>query len=151
MTSEFFSPLNLTVATGIARALPAVEADGGATFLEILPLNASHHQYLVVCHRFGCAYRNQFVVTPAKVATLRDLLGSPRPAKHERKALAKAAAWFDREGSRAAGTVGRIGRAGVGTKSGPTQMDCIDLTVNVNKLLIVLQQRPVPTLLFPLL
>jgi hypothetical protein len=54
--------------------------------------------------------------------------------KDERKALAKVVAWFDREGGRTAGTVGRIARAGAATESGPKQMDCIDLTANVTEL-----------------
>jgi hypothetical protein len=34
--------------------------------------------------------------------------------------LAKAVAWFDRDSGRAAGPVGRIARASVETKSGPS-------------------------------
>jgi hypothetical protein len=72
---------------------------------------------------------------------LRGMLGSSRSAKDERKALAKVVAWFDREGGRSAGTVGRIARASAATKSGPKQMDCIDLTANVTELLIVLERN----------
>jgi hypothetical protein len=95
----------------------------------------------VVCHGFGCAYRNQFVLTPAKIAYLKGMLGAAHSAKDERKILARAVAWFDREGGRAAGTVGRIARAGAATKSGPSQMDCIDLTANITELLIVLDRN----------
>lgn len=143
MTSRRFLQLNVMIAA-IACTFPhAAQAasDGGAAFLEKLSLNASPSQVLVVCHGFGCAYRNPFVLTPAKVAYLRGLLASARSAKDERKALAKAVAWFDREGGRAAGTVGRVARAGVGTKTGPTQMDCIDLTANITELLIVLDRN----------
>jgi hypothetical protein len=69
------------------------------------------------------------------------MFASARSAKDERKALAKAVAWFDREGGRAAGTVGRVARAGVGTKSGPAQTDCIDLTANVTEFLIALDRN----------
>jgi len=61
-------------------------------------------------------------------------------AKEERKALAKAVAWFDARRPRRR-YVGRIARAGAGTKSGPSQMDCIDLTANVTELLIALDQN----------
>jgi hypothetical protein len=40
-----------------------------------------------------------------------------------------------------ASTVGRIAYAGAGTKSGPGQMDCIDLTANVTELLLVLERN----------
>ena len=133
----------LIAATTAATTLsPAGAAgDGGAAFLEKLSLNSSPASVLVVCHGFGCAYRNTFPLTPGRVAMLRGMLGSPRSAKDERKALATVVAWFDREGGRTAGTVGRIARASAATKSGPKQMDCIDLTANITELLIVLERN----------
>src|SRR5262249_6206525 len=110
-------------------------------FLENLSLNPSPGSVLIVCHGFGCAYRNQFVLTAARIATLRGLFAATKSAKDERKVLAKAIAWFDREGGRTAGTVGRIARASAETKSGPTQMDCIDLTANITELMIVLERN----------
>ena len=139
-----FRPRQLLIAVSIAAALlsPARAAsDGGASFLEKLSLNASPSSVLVVCHGFGCAYRNTFPLTPGRVAMLRGMLGSARSAKDERKALAAVVAWFDREVGRTAGTVGRIARASAATKSGPKQMDCIDLTANITELLIVLERN----------
>src|ERR1700675_646015 len=127
-------------ACSAAAPLPAA-GDGGTAFLEKLSLNAAPSQILVVCHGFGCAYRNQFVLTPAKVSYLKGMLGAAHSANEERKLLAKAVAWFDREGGRAAGTVGRIARAGAATKSGPSEMDWIDLTANITELLIVLDRN----------
>lgn len=138
-----FHPTRFLIAAVFAgTSLSAAAAsDGGAAFLEKLSLNSSPSSVLVVCHGFGCAYRNTFVLTPGRVAMLRGMLGSAKSAKDERKALAKVVAWFDREGGRSAGTVGRIARASAVTKSGPTQMDCIDLTANVTELLIVLDRN----------
>jgi hypothetical protein len=139
-----FRSRKLLIAFAITAAslLPAGAAgDGGAAFLEKLSLNSSPASVLVVCHGFGCAYRNTFPLTPGRVAMLRGMLGSPRSAKDERKALAQVVAWFDREGGRTAGTVGRIARASAATKSGPKQMDCIDLTANITELLIVLDRN----------
>ena len=143
MRSKIFSLIDLLIGVAIACSLHSAQAasDGGAAFLEKLSLNAAPSQVLVVCHGFGCAYRDQLVLTPAKVATLRAFFGNARSAKDERRALARAVAWFDREGGRAAGTVGRVARAGVGTKTGPAQMDCIDLTANITELLIVLDRN----------
>jgi hypothetical protein len=125
-----------------AAAAPLHAADGGgAAFLEKLSLSSSPSKILVVCHGFGCAYRDQFVLTRAKVAHLKEMLSGVHSAKDERKILARAVAWFDREGGRAAGTVGRIARASVETESGPSQMDCIDLTANITELLIVLDRH----------
>ena len=129
------------VAGSVAAPRQVAASEGGAAFLENLSLNAAPSQILVVCHGFGCAYRNQFVLTSAKVSYLRGMLAGAHSAKEERKLLAKAVAWFDREGGRAAGTVGRVARAGAATKSGPTQMDCIDLTANITELLIVLDRN----------
>jgi hypothetical protein len=141
-TSRFRRFIYAAIVAGSAAApLQAAANDGGAAFLEKLSLNSTPSQILVVCHGFGCAYRNQFVLTPARVANLKAMLGAAHSAKDERKILAKAVAWFDREGGRAAGTVGRIARAGAATKSGPSQMDCIDLTANITELLIVLDRN----------
>lgn len=128
-------------ALAIASPLRAAGGDAGTTFLEKLSLNAPPASVLTVCHGFGCAYRNSFVLTPSRVAMLRGMLGAARSARDERKVLAKAVAWFDRESGRAAGTVGRIARASATTKSGPAQMDCIDLTANITELLIVLDRN----------
>ena len=125
----------------VVTPLRAAGGDGGAAFLEKLSLNSSPTSVLIVCHGFGCAYRNSFVLTPARVTMLKSMLGAAKSAKDERKVLAKAVAWFDREGGRTAGTVGRIARASATTKSGPTQMDCIDLTANITELLIVLDRN----------
>jgi hypothetical protein len=135
-----FRLLTGLLATAWVSALPA-RADNGAAFLEKLSLSSAPGKTLVVCHGFGCAYRNQFVLTPARLSYLQGALGQAHSAKDERKILAKVVAWFDREGGRVAGTTGRIARAGAGTKSGPSQMDCIDLTANVTELLIVLDRN----------
>jgi hypothetical protein len=129
------------MACSTVAPLRASGSEGGAAFLEQLSINSAPSQILVICHGFGCAYRDQFVMTPAKVAYLKAMLGGAHSAKDERKMLAKAVAWFDREGGRAAGTVGRIARASAETKSGPSQMDCIDLTANITELLIVLDRN----------
>ena len=126
--------------SAVLSALPA-RADNGAAFLEKLSLNSSPSKTLIVCHGFGCAYRNPFVLTPARLSYLQGQLGAAHSAAEERKILARVVAWFDREGGRVAGTTGRIARAGAGTKSGPTQMDCIDLTANVTELLLVLDRN----------
>jgi hypothetical protein len=128
------------IAAFVSSPLSAA-GDGGASFLEKLSLNSSPSSVLIVCHGFGCAARNQFVLTPVRIAMLRGMLGAAKSAKDERRVLAREVAWLDREGGRAAGTVGRIARASASTRSGPTQMDCIDLTANITELLIVLDRN----------
>jgi hypothetical protein len=120
-----------------AFSLPALAVErGGAGFLEKLSLNSAPSPVVIVCHGFGCAFRDQLLLTPAKLATLRRMLAPAKSAKDERKLLGKTVAWFDRENGKVAGTTGRIARASLDTKSGPTQMDCIDLTANITELLI---------------
>ncbi len=134
-----FPAVKLLLAAACLIALPA-RADNGAAFLEKLSLSSSPPKTLIVCHGFGCAYRSQMVLTPARLSYLQSALGAAHSAKEERKILARVVAWFDREGGRGAGTAGRIARAGTGTKSGPSQMDCIDLTANVTGLLVMLER-----------
>jgi hypothetical protein len=129
------------LACAVSSPLAAAGNQGGAAFLEKLSLNAAPSGVVIVCHGFGCAYRDQLVLTPAKLGYLRATLGAAHSAKEERRTLARAVAWFDREEGRAAGTVGRIARASAETKSGPSQMDCIDLTANITELLIALDRN----------
>jgi hypothetical protein len=131
------------LATALTQAEPlrAAGPDSNAEFLEKLSFAAEPAQMLMVCHGFGCTYRNGFLLTPERVTYLRSVLREARSAREERKAIGRAVAWFDREGGRVASTVGRIAYAGAGTKSGPGQMDCIDLTANVTELLLVLERN----------
>jgi hypothetical protein len=131
----------LAAALSQAEPLRAAGPDSNAEFLEKLSLAAEPAQILMVCHGFGCTYRNGFLLTPERVAYLRSVLREARSAPEERKAIGRAVAWFDREGGRVASTVGRIAYASAGTKSGPGQMDCIDLTANVTELLLVLERN----------
>jgi hypothetical protein len=131
----------LTAALTQAAPLRAAGPDGNAEFLEKLSLAAEPGRILMVCHGFGCSYRNAFLLTSERIAYLRGLLREPRSASDERKAIGRAVAWFDREGGRVASTVGRIARASAATKSGPGQMDCIDLTANVTELLLLLERN----------
>jgi hypothetical protein len=133
----------VVLAAALMRVGPlrAAEQDGNAEFLEKLSLAVEPAQILMVCHGFGCTYRNAFLLTPERIARLRSLLRESRSASDERRAIGRAVAWFDREGGRTASTVGRIAYASAGTKSGPGQMDCIDLTANVTELLLVLERN----------
>jgi hypothetical protein len=121
-------------------AVTAAESPHGVGFLEQLSISVPASPVFVVCHGFGCAYRNQLVLTPAKFSHLRGLLAAARSAAEERKAIARAVAWFDVEGGRVAGTVNRVAYASADTKSGPSQMDCIDLTANITELLLALDR-----------
>jgi hypothetical protein len=95
---------------------------------------------LTICHGFSCAYRSEFALTQSRFVYLRGLLGRPRSATEERKTINRAIAWFDREIGRVAGTVNRVAYASATTKSGPSQMDCIDLTANVTQFLLALDR-----------
>jgi len=130
------------LAAALLQALPVRAAgnDGSAEFLEKLSLNSAPSPVITICHGFGCAYRNPLVLTPARLGFLRSALQAVHSARDERKALGRVVAWYDRESGRVAGTVGRIAYAGAGTKSGPTQMDCIDLTANITELLLLLDR-----------
>src|SRR4051794_23697640 len=140
LRSRFLQNILVAAVAGGA-ASSAGAADGGAAFLRELSLGTEASPVLVICHGFGCAARNQFVLTPARLGVIRSTLGRARSAKDERKALAKVVAWFDRESGKVAGTVNRIAYASATTKSGPAQMDCIDLTANVTELLRLFERN----------
>ena len=123
------------------HAARAAGQDSNTAFLEKLSLDLEPGQMLTVCHGFGCTYRDPFTLTPERLGYLRRVLGQPRSARGEREAIGRAVAWFDREGGRVASTVGRIAYASASTRSGPGQMDCIDLTANVTELLLVLERN----------
>jgi len=131
----------LTLAWSGPREASAAGQDSNTAFLEKLSLDPEPGQMLMVCHGFGCTYRDPFTLTPGRRADLRRVLGQPRSAREEREAIGRAVAWFDREGGRVASTVGRIAYASATTRSGPGQMDCIDLTANVTELLLVLERN----------
>jgi hypothetical protein len=140
LRSRFLQNILIAAVVG-GGASSAGAADGGATFLRDLSLGTEASPVLVICHGFGCAARNQFVLTPARLGVIRSTLSRARSAKDERKALAKVVAWFDRESGKVAGTVNRIAYASATTKSGPAQMDCIDLTANVTELLRLFERN----------
>src|SRR3954452_24038787 len=76
-------------AAALSQAQPvrAAGQDSNVEFLEKLSLAAEPAQILMVCHGFGCTYRNPFLLTPGRMAQLRRLLGEPRSAREERKAI----------------------------------------------------------------
>lgn len=139
---RFLHPaLLIAAALACAASRPGSAEDAAATaFLEKLSLSAPSTPVLTVCHGFGCARRDQFVVTKARLSFMRATLAGTRTARDERKALSKIVAWFDREGGKVAGTVNRAAYASLDTRSGPSQMDCIDLTANITELLLLLER-----------
>jgi hypothetical protein len=102
-----------------------------------LPTTAS----VVVCHGFGCTRRTEIGLSGADRARLTALLAAGRASvEAERRAIATAVVWFDRRVGPQAGTTHRVARAGVLTKTGPGQMDCIDTSRNTTSLFLILDQ-----------
>jgi hypothetical protein len=125
---------------GIISSPGAAEDAAAVAFLEKLSLGPASTPSLTICHGFGCAFRDQFVLTSARLSSMRSSLARARSASDERKALSAIVSWLDREGGKVAGTVNRIAYASLDTKSGPSQMDCIDLTANITELLVLLER-----------
>jgi len=140
----FHRSLLIAAALACVAARPAAAVNATATaFLEELSLSPATTPVLTLCHGFGCAFRNQLVVTPQRLSFIRATLAGARSAKDERKALSKIVAWLDRESGKVAGTVNRVAYASADTRSGPSQMDCIDLTANITELLILLERSKI--------
>ena len=125
---------------GVISSPSAAEDAAAIAFLEKFSLGPASTPALVICHGFGCAFRNQFVLTPGRLSSIRSALARVRSASDERKAISGLVSWLDREGGKVAGTVNRVAYASLDTKSGPSQMDCIDLTANITELLILLER-----------
>ena len=106
-----------------------------------LSLTMPNPAAVIVCHGFGCQRRTAVGLGKGDHAKLAELLATGRASPEaEWRAVAAATAWFDRRVGPAAGTTGRVARAGVATDHGPGQMDCIDTSRNVTSLLLVLDQ-----------
>jgi hypothetical protein len=96
---------------------------------------------VIVCHGFGCTHRTEIGLGSGDRARLATLLAPGQAsAEAERRAIATAVVWFDRRVGPHAGTTHRIARAGVMTKTGPGQMDCIDTSRNTTSLFLILDQ-----------
>ncbi|MEA2905019.1 MAG: hypothetical protein QOI12_2406 [Alphaproteobacteria bacterium] len=120
-----------------SHALDAAIAEAYVGLSLTLPTPAR----VIVCHGFGCRLRTEVALGKGDHAKLAELLAAGRASPQaERRAVAVAAAWFDRRVGPAAGTTGRVARAGVATRQGAGQMDCIDTSRNVTSLLLVLEQ-----------
>jgi hypothetical protein len=133
----------LLIAGAVCGAIPspgAAQDAAAIAFLEKLSLGPASTPALIICHGFGCAFRNPFALTSARLSSIRSALARARSASDERKALSGIVSWLDREGGKVAGTVNRVAYASLDTKSGPSQMDCIDLTANITELLILLER-----------
>ena len=106
-----------------------------------LSLTPPTTRLVVVCHGFGCQQRTAVGLSAGDLAKLTELLAPGRAAPGaERRAVAAAAAWFDRRVGPAAGTTRRIAYAGGLTQQGPGQMDCIDTSRNTTSLFLLLDQ-----------
>jgi hypothetical protein len=119
---------------------PAQDASIAVAYSQLslrLPTAAS----VVICHGFGCALRAEIALGKADHKKLAALLAPGKKSPEaERRAVAAATAWFDRRVGPAAGTTGRVARAGGFTESGPGQMDCIDTSRNTTSLLLILDR-----------
>jgi hypothetical protein len=127
-------------------ALCAAESDAFALSISeayaSVSLSPPTTRLVVICHDFGCTQRTPVGLGPGDLAKLSSLLASGRAsAEAERRAVAAAAAWFDRRVGPEAGTTHRIARAGgLDGQSAVGQMDCIDTSRNSTSLLLILEQ-----------
>src|SRR5437016_6803530 len=68
---------NFLIAAALAGAASrpaAAENTAAVAFLEKLSLSPASTPVLTLCHGFDCAYRNQFVITPARLSFIRATL-----------------------------------------------------------------------------
>jgi hypothetical protein len=97
---------------------------------------------VVICHGFGCRSRTEIGLGKADHARLAQLMASGRasPAA-ERRAIARAVAWFARRVAPEAGTTKAVARANMKFIGGdPGQFDCVDTSTNTTTVFYVMDQ-----------
>jgi hypothetical protein len=95
----------------------------------------------IVCHGFGCKLPTEIGFSATDRAQLTKVMAAGRASPEaERRAVAAAAAWFDKRVALEAGTQNHVAKAGAKyfLKS-EHQFDCIDTSRNMTTLLLMLE------------
>jgi hypothetical protein len=133
--------LALTVAcAGIAAAAGDFSSEeiAGQFAAQSLPIPTTER--VVICHGFACKFRTMVGFDAQDHAELRKIMGKVGTPEAERAAMAKAVSWYGRRIAPEAGTAGAKARPAP-TKSGdPSQIDCVESSLNTTQILLILQE-----------
>jgi len=95
---------------------------------------------VVVCHGFACKFRTLIGFDTEDHAELRKIMAKVATPEAERAAVAKAVAWYGKRIAPEAGTAGAKARATTSSSGDPSQIDCVESSLNTTSLLLMLQQ-----------
>ncbi|MGA8410239.1 MAG: hypothetical protein WB756_00650 [Xanthobacteraceae bacterium] len=95
---------------------------------------------VVICHGFACKFRTLIGFGTGDHAELRKIMGKVTTPEAERAAIAKAVAWYGKRVAPEAGTAGARARATTSSSGDPSQIDCVESSLNTTSILLMLQQ-----------
>ena len=95
---------------------------------------------VVICHGFACKFRTLIGFGTDDHAELRKIMGKVTTPEAERAATAKAVAWYGKRIAPEAGTAGARARATTSSSGDPSQIDCVESSLNTTSILLMLQQ-----------
>jgi hypothetical protein len=132
----------LAGSAGPAQAAPAARSDVIAAVYNGFAVAPPSTSKVTICHGFGCKILAEVALGPVDHARLAGLMAQGRKsAEAERRAVAAAAAWFDKRVASTAATQNHVSRAGMAyTFKSEGQFDCIDTSRNMTTLLLLLDQ-----------
>lgn len=97
---------------------------------------------VVVCHGFGCHYRDSVGLSKRDLATMRRLIAAGRASPEaERQAIARFVAHMEDRVAAAAGSAGDVGGLDMWNAGKRGQMDCIDEAANTTSYLLIAEKR----------
>lgn len=97
---------------------------------------------VVVCHGFGCHYRDRVALSDADLARLRGILAAGRGSPTaEREAIKRAVAFMERRVAPVVGSGEDVGGLDLWNAGRRGQMDCIDEAANTASYLMIAEKR----------
>ena len=94
---------------------------------------------VVICHGFACKFRTMIGFDASDHAELRKIMAKVGTAEAERAAMTKAVAWYGRRIAPEAGTARARARAAISDLGDPSQIDCVESSLNTTSILLILQ------------
>jgi hypothetical protein len=122
----------------LAASDPALEEIAGQFAAQSLPVPTTER--VIICHGFACKFRTMVGFGPQDHAELRKMMAKIATPEAERTALAKSVAWYGKRIAPEAGTAGAKARSGPSSSGDPSQIDCVESSLNTTSILLMLQE-----------
>jgi hypothetical protein len=99
---------------------------------------------ITVCHAYGCKLQTKVRLSPKDVAEIKTLMKKTMKAdtaEEERRGVAYVVGWLERTLGERVGTSGDRAGMEFNGPGDPTQMDCVDESMNTTSYLLVLEHN----------